>query len=78
MKMKLLSPLVILITINTFANENWIKIGQTNKPHLSEVEPINKMMQNAVAIKELIDSTGKKEEEKIDDKNWFILKSDVK
>ena len=77
--MKMISlVLLIFITIEISANENWIKIEAINKTqtsksspkldvNLSQIEPINKMM------KQLIDATSKKDEPTSDDKNWFVL-----
>jgi len=74
--------------MNLYANENWIKIesinnSQTQKPNirqdinLSQIEPINKMMQNATVIKQLIDTISKHEKQTTNDKNWFVLNSEV-
>jgi len=88
--MKLALTLITFISLNSSANENWIKIepmNQTKAPtpkskldiNLSQIEPINKMMKNATAIKQIIDatkSTNKKKKEPSHDKNWFILKNE--
>lgn len=82
MKIALLTPL-ILVNINLYANENWIKIEQVDKTkklkqtvitdlNLSQVQPISKLIQNAKLIKQLIDNT-KKETPEVKDKNWFVL-----
>ncbi len=74
-------------TIILSANDNWIKIEPINKTkasksntkldvNLSQIEPVNKMMKNATAIKQLIDVTSKKEKQPTNDKNWFVLKSE--
>ena len=78
---------LILITIQLSANENWIPIKPIeDQPYskqniklnvnLSQVEPINKMMKNATAIKQLIDATSKKEKAVTNDKNWFVIKEE--
>ena len=77
----------ILLTINLYADKNWIQIEpisktQTAKPktkldvNLSHLEPINKMMKNATAVKQLIDATNKKEKPATNEKNWFVLKGE--
>ena len=82
--MKMISLVLLFITIKISANENWIKIEPINKTqtsksapkidiNLSQIEPINKMMKNATVIKQLIDATSKKDEPTSDDKNWFVL-----
>jgi len=83
--MKLILTLITFISLS--ANENWIKIepiNQTKTPkpknkvdvNLSEIAPINKMIKNATAIKQIIDATSKKEEKPTNDKNWFILNNE--
>ena len=79
----LIFPLKILS-----ANENWIKIEPINNTkapksntkldvNLSQIEPVNKMMKNATAIKQLIDATSKKEKQTTNDKNWFVFNSEL-
>ena len=86
--MKIILTLITFISMNLYANENWIKIesinnSQTQKPNirqdinLSQIEPINKMMQNATVIKQLIDTISKHEKQTTNDKNWFVLNSEV-
>jgi len=86
--MKIILTLVTFISLNLHANENWIKIEPINKTqtpnintkldvNLSQIEPVNKMMKNATAIKQLIDATSKKEKQTSNDKNWFILSREV-
>ena len=86
--MKLALALIIFISLS--ANENWIKIEPINKTktpkpkskldvNLSEIAPINKMMKNATAIKQIIDATNtttKKEKQPSNDKNWFVLNNE--
>lgn len=79
MKITLLTISLILTGLNLYADKNWIAIEPTNKKktqnldiNLSQVEPINKMMKNAMVIKQLIDSS-KKEKPSSDNKNWFVL-----
>lgn len=75
--------LLILVNINLYANENWIKIEQVDKTKklkqttktdltISQVQPISKLIKNAKLIKQLIDNT-KKETSEVKDKNWFVL-----
>lgn len=82
--MKITSLVLIFLTINLYADKNWIPLEsttkvQTEKPktkldvNLSQIEPINKMIKNAAVIKQLIDSTGKKEKVDTNEKKWFVL-----
>ena len=84
--MKLALTLIAFISLS--ANDNWIKIepmNQTEAPkpknkvdvNLSQIAPINKMMRNATAIKQIVDATSKKEEKPTNDKNWFVLNNEV-
>ena len=84
MKTILLTLATIFLTINLYADKNWIKIEPINKTetsksktnldiNLSQIKPINKMMKNARVLKQLIDATNKKEKVNITDKNWFII-----
>jgi len=44
--------------------------------NLSKIEPLNKMMKNAIIIKQLIDATSKKEKQTTttdNNKNWFEI-----
>ena len=85
--MKTILTLITFISIELFANENWIKIEPINKTqatmkntrvdvNLSQIEPINKMMKNITVVKQLIDTTSKKEKPTTNDKNWFSLKKE--
>ena len=88
MKIKLLL-LLLFISDNISANENWIKIEPINKTqvsksnakkdmNLSQIEPINKIMKNATVIKNLIDITNKKEKpitHANHEKNWFVFEA---
>ena len=87
MKISSFTLVVIFLTINLYADKNWIQIEPINKTqtaksktkldvNLSQIEPINKMMKNATVIKQLIDATNKKEEPVNNEKNWFVLKSE--
>ncbi len=79
MKIVSLTLLLIFLTINLYADKNWIQIEKPKtKPdvNLSQIEPINKMIKNATVIKQLIDATSKKEEPVNNEKNWFVLKSE--
>ncbi len=83
--MKITLPLLlILLTIKVSANENWITIQSTNKTQvsksntklettLSQIVPINQMMQKATVIKKLIDMTNKKEKQSDNKQNWFVI-----
>lgn len=84
MKMTLLTLLLIFITTNLNADKNWIKIEDANKTQktkskldldISQIEPLNKMIKNLKAVKQLIDNT-KKEKTVTDDKNWFVVNSE--
>ena len=88
--MKILLTLITFISLSLSANENWIKIEPINqtkaqKPkskldvNLSQIEPVNKMVKNVTAIKQIIDATdttSKKEKQPANDKNWFILNNE--
>jgi hypothetical protein len=83
MKMTLLIIFLMLTSLNLHADKNWIEIEPRNKKktqnldiNLSQVEPINKMMKNAMVIKQLIDSS-KKEKPSSDNKKWFVLNADA-
>ena len=84
MKIISLTLLIFFLTINLYADKNWIQIEPINKTqaaksktkldvNLSQIEPINKMMKNATIIKQLIDATSKKDEPTSNEKNWFVL-----
>ncbi len=86
--MKTILILIAFISLSLSANENWIKIEPINKTktpktkskpdvNLSQIAPINKMMKNATAIKQIIDTTSKKEKQPTNDKNWFVLNNEV-
>ena len=87
MKTVSLTLLLIFLTINLYADKNWIQIEPINKTqttksktkldvNLSQIEPINKMMKNATVVKQLIDATSKKEKVATNEKKWFVLKSE--
>jgi len=87
MKIISLTLVLIFLTINLYADKNWIQIEPTNKIQtaksktkldvdLSQIEPINKMMKNATVIKQLIDATSKKDEPASNEKNWFVLNNE--
>ena len=79
--------LLIFLTINLYADKNWIPIEPINKTktseqkskldvNLSQIAPINKMIKNAKVFKQLLDSTDKKEKVTTNDKNWFVLEGE--
>ena len=83
--MKKTLSLIFLLSITTTlsANKNWIEIGpsekaQTKKSNTkididtSQINPMDLLMKNAIAIQELLDTTSKKEEP-VNDKNWILL-----
>ena len=87
MKTISLTLLLIFLTINLYADKNWIQIEPINKTqtsklkteldvNLSQIEPINKMMKNAKVFIQLVDTTRKKEKVDTNDKNWFILNNE--
>ena len=87
MKIISLTLVLIFLTINLYADKNWIQIESTNKVqtkksksklgvNLSQIEPINKIMKNVTVIKQLIDATSKKDELVSNEKNWFVLNSE--
>ena len=80
----ILLTLLIFLTTNLYADKNWIQIEPINKTQtaksntkidvdLSQIKPINKMMKNATAVKQLLDATSKKDEPTSNEKNWFVL-----
>ncbi|MBE0515166.1 hypothetical protein [Sulfurimonas sp.] len=74
--MKLLVPFLLSLSLasTASADENWIPITPVDKPQTSkQVRAVNKMIKNAAIIKQLIDTTGKKEVVKTKEKNWFVL-----
>ncbi len=88
--MKIISSILALsfLIINLYADKNWIQIEPINKAQivkqrikpdvdLSQIEPINKMMKNVTVIKQLVDIASKKEKVAVNDKNWFVLNSEV-
>jgi len=86
--MKLLLLFLLFEIITQGANENWIPITSFNKTktpksttkldiNLSQIEPINKMIKNITAIKQLIDVGTKKEASTTNEKSWFILKNET-
>ncbi|MBE0515539.1 hypothetical protein [Sulfurimonas sp.] len=87
--MKLLLPFLLSLSLTSTAsaNENWIPITPVDKPqslkqsakldvNLSQVGPVKKIMKTATVIKQLIDTTSKKEIVTTKDKNWFVLGSE--
>lgn len=77
--MRLLLPLLLLLSLTSTAsaNENWIPITPVDKPQTSkQVGAVNKMIENATVIKQLIDPTGKKETVTTKEKNWFVVGSE--
>lgn len=84
--MKIISlALLIFITTTLPADKNWIQIEPINKTrieksktkldvNLSQITPINNMMQKASVIKQLIDSTTRKKKKvSANAKNWIAL-----
>ena len=74
--MRLLLPLLLSLPLTSIvsANENWIPITPVDKPQTSkQVGAVNKMIKNAAVIKQLIDTTGKKEIVTTKEKNWFVV-----
>lgn len=84
MKITALVLYCIFMSVTLSAEKNWIPIEaveSTKTPEqntqlgaeLSQVEPIKKIMKNAILIKELMDK--KEKVNSADDKNWFELKN---
>ncbi len=87
MKTVSLTLLLIFLTINLYADKNWIEIEPINKTktakpktkldiNLSQIEPVNKIIKNVTVFKQLLDSTSKKEKIDKNDKNWIILNNE--
>ncbi|MGE4418843.1 MAG: hypothetical protein AB7D38_03290 [Sulfurimonas sp.] len=77
--MKLLLPFLLSLSLTSTASadENWIPITPVDKPQTSKhVGAVNKMIKNAAVIKQLIDTTSKKEIVTTKEKNWFVLSSE--
>jgi hypothetical protein len=77
MKKVIAGLILIFITIEIFANKDWIDIKETkeskhSKPNTT-LKPIKKMIDKASVIKQLIDSADKKEKPVNDKKKWFDL-----
>ncbi len=79
--------LLIFLTINLYADKNWIEIKPVNKTkivksktkldiNLSQIQPLNKMMKNVTVVKQLLDTTSKKEKTTTNEKNWFTLNNE--
>lgn len=75
---------ILLITPNLYADKNWIDIQPINQPksketkknidiNLTQIKPINTMMQRATIIKDIIKIVDKKKELPKDEKNWFLI-----
>lgn len=86
MKTKLLLFSLVLLTLDAYADKNWISIeplNKTNTPmqnpqldaNLSQKESINKMINNVSIIKQLFDGTKKEEVNADSNKNWYALKT---
>ena len=84
MKIISLTLLQIFFTINLYCDTNWIQIESINKTNLkkpntkldidlSQIKPINKMIQNATLIKQLLEATQTKEKPTTNTKYWFVL-----
>jgi hypothetical protein len=87
MKITSLVALLILTTFNLYAEKNWIPLAVENQTHtpkpsakvdinLSQIAPINAMMQKAALFKQLLDATTQKEKVATNDKNWFVLEKE--
>ena len=75
--------IILLISVSTFvittlhADKNWIKINPINetKSVKPKTVPVNKMIEKASIIKELLDKTRKEQNTK-NQKNWFVLSNE--
>lgn len=78
MKIIFYTVLIIFLTMNLYADKNWIEIESNTKSdvELSQKKPINQMMQNITVVKGLIDGTRKKEKVNANDKNWFSFNNE--
>ncbi|MFA5460488.1 MAG: hypothetical protein WC274_00245 [Sulfurimonas sp.] len=83
MKKTLTIIFLIFIATTLSAEKNWIEIEPTNKPqtqkpdiktdvNLSQNEPINRIIKNVAAVKNMLDATSK-EEKPTNDKKWFEI-----
>ena len=75
MKIISLTLVLIFLTINLYADKNWIQIEPINKTQTaaSKTKLDVNLSQNISVIKQLIDATSKKDEPASNDKNWFVL-----
>jgi len=90
LKNSFILKVLLLLAFSVFlsANEKWIAITPNEqtpkvKPktqldlNLSQVKPINQIIKQATIIKQIMDTTSKKEKQTSNDKNWFVLKNEV-
>ena len=86
MKITSLLLFTVFITMNLYADKNWIAIEPIDKTktskqntklnvNLSQIEPIKKMIKNATVIKQLIDSSKKEKASTNNDKHWYALEN---
>ncbi|MEA2073373.1 MAG: hypothetical protein U9O86_07275 [Campylobacterota bacterium] len=82
--MKILSSLFIILNLNLLADKNWIDIEPLNKKtskqtsetldiNLSQIQPLNKMLQNAKVIQQVMDTTTREKKKYKTEKNWFVI-----
>lgn len=83
--MKIILSIATIVLGSLYANQSWIKIeplieNQASKSpsdvNLSQIEPINKMMEKVIVMKQLVDVASKKEKQINDEKNWFKIKTE--
>lgn len=80
----LIAILLASITVNLYADKKWIPLEPINKAksqkkstksdtRLSQFQPIAKLVQNAVVIKQLLDGSKREEKTLNNAKNWYKL-----
>jgi len=77
MKTISLTLVLIFLTINLYADKNWIRIEPKTKLNvdLPQIQPLNKIIKNIAVFKQLVDATSKKKVA-TNDKNWFTLNNE--
>ena len=70
--------LLIFLTINIYADKNWIKIEPINKTTTTKSNTkLDANISKITILKQLIDTVNKKDEPSNDDKHWFILNDEA-
>lgn len=84
--MKTIIFLALLLSLNLYAQKNWIPLQSEEKVptpkttpqidiNLSQIAPLNSMIRNATVLKQLLEIKNKKEKVATNEKKWFPLQS---